>query len=69
MWVQKVEIWMRQNKMWLINNEIYIPIYCLYRKNGVVSSSIKAVTNNFFEYSNKDEFLRIVEDIVKKYEK
>lgn len=44
-----------------------IPIYCLYKKGSKISSSIKSVTNNIFEYSNEDEFVKIIKSIVEKY--
>ena len=41
------------------------PIYCIYRDNKKVSSSINAVTENIYEYSNLDEIAEIVKGIIK----
>lgn len=45
-----------------------VPIYCIYKKGTKYSSSIKTLTNNFIEYSNNQELLDIVQDIINKYE-
>jgi len=39
-------------------------IYCIYKSGSVLSSSIKAVTKNFYEYENSNEMVEIVKDIV-----
>lgn len=45
------------------------PIYCISKKGIKVSSSLKAVTNNFFEYSNNDELLLIYDNILSNFKK
>ena len=41
-------------------------IYCIYKANETVSSSIKSITSNIFEYNNKDEMLEIIKKIIEK---
>lgn len=45
-----------------------IPIYCLHKSGSKISSSVKSITNNIFEYSNEDEFIKIIKSIVEKYD-
>ena len=41
------------------------PICCIHRSNKKISSSINAVTENIYEYSNLDEIIEIVKGIIK----
>ena len=41
------------------------PIYCIYKKGNKISSSVKAITNNIYEYSNIDEMVKIIENIIR----
>ena len=41
------------------------PIHCIYKKNSNVSGSLKFITNNFYEYEDTDDMLRIIEEIIK----
>ena len=47
---------------WLYDNK---KIYCIYEKGKKISSSIKSVTSNIYEYSNIDEMINIIRKIVK----
>ena len=40
------------------------PIYCIYREGSKISSSIKAVTNHFYEYKNNKEMIEIIKNIL-----
>lgn len=44
-------------------------IYCIYQSGKYISNSLKAITNNFYEYANIDEMIEIVKEIVKKERK
>ena len=41
-------------------------IYCIYKANETVSSSIKSITSDIFEYNNRDEMLEIIKNIIEK---
>lgn len=41
-------------------------IYCIYQAGKHISNSIKLVTDKFYEYSNINEIIEIVKNIVKK---
>ena len=41
-------------------------IYCIYKKGKKLSNSLKAVTNNFFEYENIADMVEIIKEIIKK---
>lgn len=41
-----------------------VPIICLYRESSSPSSSLKAVTDDFREYSDSGELVKIVEKAV-----
>lgn len=41
-------------------------IYCIYKANETVSSSIKSITSDIFEYNNRDEMLEIIKKIIEK---
>lgn len=41
------------------------PIYCIYKKGNKISSSIKAITNNIYEYSDQEEMVKIIEKIIR----
>ena len=38
----------------------------IYKSNEKVSSSIKSITSNIFEYNNKNEMLEIIKNIIEK---
>lgn len=42
------------------------PIYCIYESGKRINNSIKAVTNNFYEYTNINEMIEIIKKIVEK---
>ena len=46
-----------------------VQIYCIYQYDKKISSSIKAVTNNFYEYHNIDEMVNIIKEIIINYKK
>ncbi len=39
-------------------------IYCIHRKEMKISSSIYNITQNIYEYSNIDEMINIIQDII-----
>ena len=39
-------------------------IYCIYKKGYKISGSLKAVTDNFFEYNSINEMIEIIKEIV-----
>lgn len=39
-------------------------IYCIYKSGKKVSSSIKTVTNNFYEYKDTQEMIKIIKEII-----
>ena len=39
-------------------------IYCIYKKGYKISGSLKAVTDNFFEYNSLNEMIEIIKEIV-----
>ena len=39
-------------------------IYCIYKKGKKISGSLKSVTNNFYEYNNRDEMVNTVKSII-----
>ena len=45
------------------------PIYCLHRFDKKISGSIYAVTNNIYEYHDKDEMVKILKRIIEKSNK
>lgn len=40
-------------------------IYIIYKKGKKISGSLKAVTDNFFEYESVEEMVEIIKEIVK----
>ena len=52
---------------WVFDNQI--PIYCVYKKGQSISQSISAVTSHMFEYTDVDDMLHIISDIITKEEK
>ena len=40
------------------------PIYCMHKTDKKVSGSINVITNNIYEYSNIEEMLRIIQEII-----
>ncbi len=46
--------------------DIYgIPIICIYKKNTKPSGSLKVITDKFLEYSNSEELIVKIEEIIK----
>ena len=45
------------------------PIYCIYKQGKKVSGSIRAVTNDIYEYANVDEMLNIIKKIIENNKK
>ena len=45
-----------------------IPIYCIYKKGKNVSGSIKAVTQNIYEYETIEDMIKKIKNIIKDYE-
>lgn len=41
-----------------------VPIHCLYKKGNQISSTLKSVTSNFYEYENSEELKEIVRKIM-----
>ncbi len=41
-----------------------IPIYCLYKNGKKISSSLKSVSNNFYEYSDSKEMINYIVKII-----
>ena len=41
-------------------------IYCIYKKGSKLSNSLKAVTDKFYEYSNTNEIVSIIKNIIEK---
>ncbi len=41
-----------------------IPVYCIHKRDIKISGSINAITQNIYEYSNVDEMLSIIENIL-----
>lgn len=39
-------------------------IYCIHRNDKEISSSIKVLTNNIYEYSNQEEMKEIINNII-----
>lgn len=42
-----------------------VPIACIYHKGSKLSNSLKAVTQNFFEYENSTELIEGIEKTIK----
>ncbi len=36
-------------------------IYCIYKKNSKISNSLKYISNNFYEYNNNEELIKIIQ--------
>lgn len=43
-----------------------IPIICIYKTSSKFSSSLKVITNNFYEYKNTDELISIIKKVILK---
>ncbi len=41
-----------------------IPVYCIHKRDIKISGSINAITQNIYDYSNVDEMLSIIENIL-----
>ena len=44
-----------------------VKIYCIYKKGFKYSSSLKAVSDNFYEYSNELELIDIIKRIISEH--
>ena len=44
-----------------------VKIYCIYKKGFKYSSSLKAVSDNFYEYSNELELIDIIKKIISEH--
>ena len=44
-------------------------VYCIYQKGKHISSSIKVITNKFFEYDNTAQMVDLVKKIINETEK
>lgn len=44
-----------------------IPIVCVYKKNSKISGSLKVITDMFLEYSNADDLLAKVAQVIQKH--
>ena len=49
-------------------NDDNVKIYCIYKKGLKYSSSLKTVSNNFYEYSNEIELIDIIKKIISEHE-
>ena len=48
-------------------NDDNVKIYCIYKKGFKYSSSLKTVSNNFYEYSNELELIDIIKKIISEH--
>ena len=48
-------------------NDDNVKIYCIYKKGLKYSSSLKTVSNNFYEYSNELELIDIIKKIISEH--
>lgn len=46
-----------------------IPIYCVYKKGAKISSSLKIVTDKFYEYDTNEELINVIKGIFKENNK
>lgn len=46
-----------------------VPIYCIYKKGLKISSSLKSVTDKFYEYENNEMLVNLVINIIKEENK
>ena len=46
-------------------DSLSVPIICIYRKGTEISNSLKTITKNFVEYSDKKEMISKIEKIIK----
>ena len=44
-----------------------VKIYCIYKKGFKYSSSLKTVSNKFYEYSNKTELIKVIKNIISEH--
>lgn len=47
---------------WAFDSEV--PIVCIYRKGSHVSGSLRAVTDQFYEYASKTGLTQIIQNII-----
>lgn len=52
---------------WAYDSEV--PIYCIYKKGLKISSSLKSVTDKFYEYENNEMLVNLVINIIKEENK
>lgn len=50
---------------WIFDDNI--PIYCIHKQGTKVSNSINKITQNIFEYTNIDEMINVIENIINNY--
>lgn len=48
-------------------NDDNVKIYCIYKKGFKYSSSLKTVSNKFYEYSNKTELIKVIKKIISEH--
>ncbi len=46
-----------------------IPIYCIYKKGTKISSSLKIVTDKFYEYDTNEELINVIKAILEENDK
>ena len=46
-----------------------VPIYCIYKKGLKISSSLKSITDKFYEYENNEMLVNLVINIIKEENK
>ena len=44
------------------------PIYCIYRKGTKYSRSLENITDNFYEYRDVEEMIKIMREVIKERE-
>lgn len=45
-------------------NILEIPVICVYKKNSIISSSLKVVCNKFLEYSSNEELVNWLDTLI-----
>lgn len=46
-----------------------VPIVFIYHSGSKVSGSLRAISDQFFEYNSQDQFIKVIHDIIKSNEK
>ncbi len=52
---------------WVYDDKI--PIYCIHKKGIKISSSLKIVTDKFYEYDTNEELINVIKNILKENNK